>query len=198
MHGISYVAVLDNTNIISEYDRKSAHFKKVNNLEDYLRNEIDLHVSDLVVVLTVSRGLSLKLSKIVKNELNHAKIITRLQSASHDLLDENRQVRLIDQDEVLANYVEDMIVRPDSVGSIAHSFENYKVEEIHILNEEILGKQVKEVALPPTGSLIIYRRKGEIFIPHGDTHFLRGDVVSVIGNSPALIEFRRILEGESN
>lgn len=195
IHGISYIAVLDNDKIIADFDRKNAHFKKVDDLEDYLRDEIELHVSDLVVILTASRTWGLRLTRIVRNELNHSKIITRLQSAAHDLLDEQGNVKLIDQDEVFANHVEDMIVRPDSIGSITHSFENYGVEEIHVQNQKIVGKQVKEIAFPKTGSLMIHRRKNEVFIPHGDTHLLEGDVVSVIGNKEALIEFRRILEG---
>jgi len=38
------------------------------------------------------------------------------------------------------------------------------------------------------------RRGGEIFIPHGNTHLLLGDIITVIGNSVALAEFRKILE----
>ena len=195
MHGLSYMAVLDNDKIISEYDQKNAHFKKVDNLENYLRNDIKLHESDLVVILTASRTWGLKLSRIVRNELNHSKVITRLQSAAHDLLDEQGNMKLIDQDEILANHVEDIIVRPDSLGLISHSFENYGVEEIIISNPDIVQKRVREVAFPKTGSLIIHRRGKEVFIPHGDTYLLGGDVVSVIGNREALIEFRRILEG---
>lgn len=196
LHGVSYVAVLDNDKIISEFDRKNAHFKKVENLEEYMTNEIELNPADLVVILTASRTYGLRLSRIVKNDLGHEKLITRLQAAAHDLLDDQGEVQLIDQDEIFANHVEDMIVRPDSLSSITHSFENYGVEEIQVKSDKVVGKLVKEIPFPRSGSLIMHKRNKEVFIPHGDTHLLLGDIISVIGNKEALVQFRRILEGK--
>ena len=90
--------------------------------------------------------------------------------------------------------MEDLIVRPDSVASLTTSFDNYRIEEIRVSNPAVHRKFVKEVALPPSGSLVILRRNGEIFIPHGTTHLLMGDIIIVIGNSSALSEFRKIFE----
>lgn len=194
MHGISCFTMIQNKEIKSEFERKSLPFKFVEKLDTELLHDLDIRTGDLVIVLTESKKLNLKLSKYIKDELNHSKIISIKKSAAEIQVDPNKEIQFIDHDEIIANHVEDMIVRPDSTATLSQSFDAYRVEEILITSKEIHRNQVKEVAFPPSGSLVILRRDGEIFIPHGDTHLLIGDLITVIGNSAALAEFRKILE----
>jgi Kef-type K+ transport system membrane component KefB len=194
MHSISCRTILQKKDIIPEFEKKDIHFQYVENLTTDVLDALKIRTAEMVVVLTESKNLNLELTRYLKNKLNHNKIITRKQSASHEFLDPKSEIKLIDNNEIMANHVEDMIVRPDSVSSLAISFDNYRVEEILITRDNIDRKLVKDIAFPQTGSLVIQRRGGEIFIPHGNTHLLKGDIVTVIGNSSALIEFRKILE----
>jgi Kef-type K+ transport system membrane component KefB/Trk K+ transport system NAD-binding subunit len=194
MHGISCLTVIQNQEIKSEFERKSIPVKLVEDLKEFTSKRLQLRTSDVVVVLTESRLLTLDLARIVKNDLNHGKIIMRMQAAAHDMIDPNQDLKLIDHDEVLANHVENMIVRPNSISSVSESFGLYTVEEIRITKKSLHRKLVKEIAFPPSGSLVIQKRGSEIFIPHGDTHLLLGDLMTVIGNSQALEEFRNIFE----
>ncbi len=194
MHGLSCMTILQNKNIIPEFEMKSIPFKQVEKLAPQVFDDITLRTSDLVVVLTESKNTNKKLTKFIKNELKHSKIITRKNSASRDMVNADDGVKLIDHDEILATHVEDMIVRPDSVASLSESFNIYRVEEIQISRKDLHRKLVKEVAFPPSGSLVIQKRGNEIFIPHGNTHLLLGDVITVIGNPSALAEFRKIME----
>ncbi|MCB0486478.1 MAG: TrkA C-terminal domain-containing protein, partial [Flavobacteriaceae bacterium] len=68
------------------------------------------------------------------------------------------------------------------------------VEEIAVRSANIDRKFVKDIPFPKSGSLIVVKRAGEIFIPHGNTHLLLGDLVTVIGNASALEEFRKLLD----
>ncbi len=194
MHGISCLTVIQNAELKAEFERKSLRFKLVEDLKFFTAHQLQLRTSDVVVILTESRVLTLDLARIVKNDLKHGKIIMRMQAAAHDLIDPNQDLKLIDHDEVLANHVENMLVRPDSIVSVSESFGMYAVEEIRITNKSLHRKLVKEVAFPPSGSLVIQKRGSEMFIPHGDTHLLLGDLMTVIGNSQALEEFRNIFE----
>ena len=166
----------------------------MDNINQELLNTLNIRSGELVVVLTESKKLDLKITGYLKNQLNHNKIIARKQSAVHDLVGRDSDIKLIDNNEILASHVEDMIARPDAVSSLAVSFDNYRLEEIHITNGSVHRKLVKDIAFPQTGSLVIHRRGGEIFIPHGNTHLLIGDMVTVIGNNAALNQFRKILE----
>jgi Kef-type K+ transport system membrane component KefB len=194
MHKVSCLTILQNQEILKEFERKNLQFKYVEKLATPLIDTLRLRTADLVIVLTESKPLNLELTRYIKHELNHNKLITRKYSAFDDKLDSHSETKLIDKDEILANHVEDMVLRPDSMASLSVSFDSYRVEEIKITSKDIHRKLVKEVAFPRSGSLVIQRRGGEIFIPHGDTHLLLGDVITVIGNSGALEEFRRIFE----
>ncbi len=194
MHGIPCITILQKKEIVPEFERKSIHFKAVDKMNASVLDALKLRASDQVVVLTESKNLNLELTLYIKNQLDHSKIIARKQSASHELVVAQTEIKVIDHDEVLASHIENMIVSPDSVASLSESFDNYRVEEIQITRKEVHRKLVKEIAFPPSGSLVIQRRGGEIFIPHGDTRLLIGDVITVIGNRRALTELRTILE----
>ncbi|WP_420318142.1 cation:proton antiporter [Ekhidna sp.] len=195
MHDSSCITYLQNKVIAKEFDRKGIKHQDVAVLDTDFLKTLHIRPSDLIIVLTESKNLNLELARFLKNELKHNKMIMRKQSASHDLIDPQGDLKIVDHDEVLANHIEDMVTRPHSVGTLQESFGMYRVEEILIKSKDIHRKLVKEVAFPPSGSLVIQRRNGEIFIPHGDTHLLMGDVITVIGNTTALHDFRGILEG---
>jgi Trk K+ transport system NAD-binding subunit len=114
-----------------------------------------------------------------------------LGAAEEDDFSETQYIQI---DKVLASHVENLIVRPSAIQTLSESFGQYSVEEISMTNKELNGKMVKKVAFPASGSLVMIRRSKEILIPHGDTHLLMGDLVTVIGNAAALEEFRNILD----
>ena len=194
LHSITCRTIIRKKDIVPEFDRKGIPYQYVDKIDPELMDSLHIRTGELVVVLTESKNLNLEITRYIKNELNHSKIITRKQSAAHDLIGPDSDIKLIDNNEILASHVEDMIARPDAMSSLAVSFDNYRLEEIHITNTTVHRKLVKDIAFPQTGSLVIHRRDGEIFIPHGNTHLLIGDVVTVIGNTDALNQFRDILE----
>jgi len=195
MHGISTLTIMQRQDLIPDYERKNLEYQYVDYISEKRVADLNLRTGDLVIVLTESKILNRQLTTFIKEELNHSKIITRKQSATRKLLDPNSDIKFINHDEVMANHLESLIVSPDSISSLSDSFENYRIEEIQITKSEIHKKKVKEVPFPPTGSLVIQRREGEIFIPHGDTKLLLGDFITVIGNHNALSDFRQKLDG---
>jgi Kef-type K+ transport system membrane component KefB len=194
LHSLSCRTILQKEDIVPEFERKGIQFRYVDKIDHELLNALNIRTGELIIVLTESKNLNLEITRYLKNQLNHSKIITIRQSAAHDLIGPGSEIKFIDNNEILADHIEDMIARPDALASLAISFDNYRIEEIHITNNSVHRKLVKDIAFPQTGSLVIHRRAGEIFIPHGNTHLLMGDVVTVIGNTTALNQFRKILE----
>jgi Kef-type K+ transport system membrane component KefB/Trk K+ transport system NAD-binding subunit len=192
MHDIPSITYTQNQEIIHDLEDKGIHFHFVEEINKSVIDSLKFHTPDHVVILTGSKKLNMQLTEYIKDELNHHKIITH--TALHEIIDPKSEVQHIDNDEIVAHHVEDMITRPDAISSLAESFGVYRVEEIQITNNDIHRKLVKEIPFPPSGSLVIQRRDGEIFIPHGNTHLLIGDVITVIGNHSALADFRSILE----
>jgi Kef-type K+ transport system membrane component KefB len=194
MHGISCITLVDDKDIMHDFEKNSIPFRQVDILDTSVLEKLELHTSDHVIVITDSPELNQKLTKYITHDLNHERVIAQKDLTLKDEIDPKSSMKFVDQDEVIAHYIEDMIMRPDAVSSLSESFGIYRVEEIKITNQDVHRKLVKDIAFPPSGSLVIHRRGDEVFIPHGDTHFLTGDIVTVIGNTSALAEFRRILE----
>lgn len=193
MHGLPYIVIMSSKEYLEEFERRSLNYKIVNDLNEAELCLIDLRPSDLIVVLAGSKTLNIELSKFVHDTLDHHKVMTIVK---REIIEEVRaisELEIIDTDEVLAKHIEDLILLPDAVTSVAESFKEYSIEEIQLTNSSMDRKKVKDITFPPTGSLVILRRGNEIFIPHGNTHLLLGDIVTVIGNREALVEFREIL-----
>lgn len=194
MHDASYLTLVQNEQIYPEFEKRGLRAKYVEKLDSHQIDLLKLRTADLVIILTENKYLSLELARYIKNDLNHGKIIMRRQSAAHDLIDQSDDIKIVDHDEIIANHIEAMVARPDSLGILEESFGVFRVEEIKVTKKEVHRRMVKEMAFPPSGSLVIQRRNNEIFIPHGDTHLLLGDIITVIGNTSALKDFRNALE----
>lgn len=151
---------------------------------------LSIRTAELVIVLTESTEKNKKITSLLKEKLGHNKIITLGNPDPGD----SSETQFIHLDNVLASHVENLIMRPSAIQTLTESFGQYSVEEIPMTNKKLEGKQVKKVAFPATGSLVMIRRSKEILIPHGDTHLLLGDIITVIGNATALVEFRNKLE----
>lgn len=193
MHGISCMTFLKNEQYIREFERKHISHRKVTRMNAQLFKKLNIRPTDLIIILTENNSLNLELTRFFHNVVKHGKIFTKRQAMTHEFI-KQPNITMIDTDEILAKYVEEMIVSPDSVSALSESFGMYRLEEIQVVNPKIHRKSVKEIAFPPTGSLVIHRRNDEIFIPHGDTKVLQGDILTVIGNTTALTGFRKILE----
>ncbi|MDN5202534.1 cation:proton antiporter [Fulvivirgaceae bacterium BMA10] len=196
MHGSSFMTLIEEKHVTPEFEEKSIPFRLVERLDTSALDKLDLHTSDQVIVITGSVSLNQKLTKYITNNLNHEKVITQKARTLKDEINPKAALKFVDQDEVVAHHLEDMILRPNTVNSLSESFGVYRIEEIIVTRKDVHRKQVKDVAFPASGSLVIQRRDGEIFIPHGDTRLLTGDIITVIGNAAALAEFRRLLENE--
>ncbi len=194
MHDFACLTFLHAGDMVSVFDERNLAYEVIEGPNDKILQDLVLHASDQVIVLTGSPERDRELTRYFGEERQHSKIITRVMEGTEEEIHQHDGLDLIDPQVILANYVEDMIVRPDSVATLSQSFDTYRVEEILLGNKKLHRSLVREIAFPPSGSLIILRRAGEIFIPHGATHLLEGDLITVIGNGPALADFRRILE----
>lgn len=195
LHGIPYLIIEANKDRW-EYLQSmglSVMLQKDDKLETY--QGLDIRPEDTVVVLTGSDKKNMAIARIIKNELGHSKIITTARNPDLFLDDVHlNDVQVVNIDEVIAGSIEKEIMQPTASHALTDSFDVYSVEEIPIRNNDLNRMLVKDIAFPTSGSLVLLRRDNEVFIPHGDTHLLTGDLVTVIGNAQALEEFRKIFD----
>ncbi|MEQ8531825.1 MAG: cation:proton antiporter [Imperialibacter sp.] len=194
LHGLNLFTVVTTAEDVEALKEKGIQAAYVPNLDTYYLRKLKIRPTDQVVILTDSFAMNKNLALFLEQELNHKKTITLTKDKHSTLFSETSGVKLVNIEDTLASHVENLIMRPDSYQAFSESFGLYRVEEILMSNSQHDREKVKKIAFPPSGSLVMFRRNNEIFIPHGDTQLLLGDVITVIGNTQALEEFRNKLE----
>ncbi|HUX58254.1 MAG TPA: cation:proton antiporter [Bacteroidales bacterium] len=149
--------------------------------------------SNYVVVDTGSGELNILICNMLRKVLNHEKII----SMANERVIEQQLKRLgcetIDVRRVMATTIETMIVRPTTYHALIETYENFSVEEIPVINSDIDGHKVREIAFHKDAILIMVKRGTNLFIPHGETYLKTGDVLNIFGTDSALENTREIL-----
>jgi len=194
LHGIPYLVIesqVEQWNVLQSMGIESI---LVNDLDPMAYQPLKIRQVDTVVVITQSDTKNIRISEIIRTQMGHRKLIT--VTTKPDLFRKQKSlddIQVVDAYEIIAGSIENEIMRPTTTHALTDSFGVYSVEEIPVHNSNVDRKHVKDIPFPRSGSLVVVRRENEIFIPHGDTHLLLGDLVTVIGNAVALEEFRRLL-----
>jgi Kef-type K+ transport system membrane component KefB/Trk K+ transport system NAD-binding subunit len=189
LHGIDYIVITDNMHSFKLMESKGLEVIYAEFIGSKLYNELGIKPYQPVLILNNLDFNNTELVRIFKQNLKHDKIYV-LSNAQLRKEKKSNEIHLLDKNESMAQYIENAVVRPDTFESLSENFGSYSIEEIKITNKKIDNKRVRQLVFHPSGVLVILRRKQEIFIPHGDTHLLLGDLVTVIGNDEALKDFR--------
>ncbi len=191
MHGYKAIIVESNKNRYLEMLSKGLNAYPGNGMNKEIYNKLNLQPTNYVVVITESEMKNTRICKLLKEEFNHPKIISK---SSNILIEQQLQrlkVEYLDVTRLMATTIENLILRPTTYHALVETFENYNIEEINITDDKMSGAQIKEIPFHKDGELILVRRGDRMEIPHGDTYLQKGDIVTVMGTEQALQDFRK-------
>jgi len=160
-------------------------------LDRDLYRKIKLQPENYVVVEGGSDQINAEVSKLLRNEFQHERVITRSGSLKIESKLKQQGVEAVDARRVMATTIENLIVRPTTYHDLVESFENFSMDEIPVLNKEIDGRQVKTIPFHKDAILMIIKRGNESYIPHGETYLRNGDILHVFGTDTALEDTRK-------
>ncbi len=189
MHGLDYLVIATNLKSHKIFESRGLEPMHSEFVGSKLYEKLGIKSFNPVVILNDLDSNKTEMVRRFKQNFKHDNIVTlsnrKLENGSGD-----SGLKLVDRQAALAETLEAVVVRPHLFQSINADFGALALEEITMTNQEADRKRVRDFAFHPSGSLIMLRRNKEIFIPHGDTHLLLGDIVTVIGNAEALQDFR--------
>ena len=168
---------------------------KGDGLEKALYTELQLKPEDYVVVETGSDKTNMLISKLLRNEFLHERVITRSGSLTIEQELKHQGVEAVDARRVMATTIENLIVRPTTYHDLVESFENFSLDEIPITSNEMDDRQVKTIPFHNDAILMIIKRGNESYIPHGETYLRAGDILHVFGTDTALEDTRKKVGG---
>lgn len=193
IHSKVSVIIENDKNRFEEIHAKGLNAYHADGLNPNTYSEIKMTESNYVVVVTGSYDLNIQICDMLRKEFNHERIISlandRKVEQNLKLLD----IETIDVRRVLATTIETLIVRPTTYHALVETFENFSVEEITIINPDVDGHKVSEIAFHKDAILMMVKRDTTLFIPHGETYLKTGDILSIFGTGSALDNTREIL-----
>jgi Kef-type K+ transport system membrane component KefB len=143
-----------------------------------------------IVVLTGDEKRDVAVCEFIRREFNHERVITKANSLSIEQRLKELNVEFLDVTRVIASTIENLIVRPEAYHTLIESFDDFSVEEIRVRNRYMEGKALRELDFHKDGSIMLIKRGHQMFIPHGNTAFHTGDVVTILGTDAAVEDFR--------
>ncbi len=160
-------------------------------LDKNLYKKLKLSPENYVVVECGSDEINSAVSKLLRKEFQHERIITRSGNLKIEAKLKQLGVEAVDSRRVMATTIENLIVRPTTYHDLVESFENFSLDEILVSNNEMDGRQVKTIPFHKDAILMIIKRGNESYIPHGETYLRKGDILHVFGTDTALEDTRK-------
>lgn len=161
--------------------------------EPSIYEKLKIKPSNYVIVCTGSDDLNISICEMLRKSFNHEKIISMANEREIEQQLKRLSVEAIDVRRVLATTIENLITRPTTYHALIETFENFSVEEIPIVNPQIDGLKVREIAFDSDAILIMVKRGTNLFIPHGETYLKTGDILNIFGTDSALKSTREKL-----
>ena len=193
VHGRKAVIVEKNEERFKAINEKGVHAIHGDGCQTDIFESLKLKHDNYVVIETGNDEQNLRISKLLRNEYQHEKIISRISRFSLEQKYKSMGIETIDVTQILATAVENLIVRPTTYHALVESFENFSVDEIAITNKNMDGLQLKEVHFHQDAILMMVKRGDNFYIPHGETYFRLGDVLHVFGTDTAMEDTKRKL-----
>lgn len=193
VHGKKVIIVEKNAARAEEIQQKGLNCTWADGTEESLYKEIHLTSADYVVVDTGSERTNHKVSKLLRNNLLHEKIISWSGTTTMESKLKHLGVQTVDLIGVMATTIENLILRPTTYHALVESFENFSVEEVMVTSKRVDGMQVKDISFHKDAILMMVRRDNSYYIPHGETYFRTGDVLHIFGTNTAMEDTRQKL-----
>ncbi len=193
IHGKASIIVENNKNRYKDLCSKGLIALLSDGLDRSTYEILKLAESNYVVVETGSDDLNILICEMLRKEFGHEKIISMANKRGIEQQLKRLDVETIDVRRVMATTIETLIVSPTTYHTLVESFDNFRVEEIHILNYDMDGRKVREIPFHKDAILIMVKRGTNLFIPHGETYLKTGDVLNIFGTDSALENTRSLL-----
>jgi len=150
---------------------------------------LNLVPKNQIVILTGSEEQNVQIAHMLKNSLQHTKILTYGIKKSSIERFKHLDVESVDLTATLAIALENLIYRPETYHTVFESFQEYTVKEIPITNNRLNGEPIKNLSLHNEGFLMMIKKEGETIIPHGEDRLYMGDVAVVFGSDQAIDDY---------
>ncbi|HDS45763.1 MAG TPA: sodium:proton antiporter [Methanomicrobia archaeon] len=147
-----------------------------------------------LVATTDQDNTNLLVCQIAKTKFGFTdeKLVARVNKTENLRAFRDLGIRSISPVTATALMLDGMVGHPD-LFTLCEVTEEGDIIEVEVANKRVIGKAIKDIALPEDTLIALVRRGGKSLIAHGDTRLMDGDLVTIIGKAGAVHEAANIL-----
>ncbi|MEW5945185.1 MAG: monovalent cation:proton antiporter family protein [bacterium] len=162
--------------------------------DDEALRRAGIHSARVFVAVTGSDRINLESCLHVRKHFGIDHLIARVSNPNNMSTFVHNNIRPMDMVKCSAVAIENMIYRPNVYDLLSHATMEMEVVEVTVTSDAVRGKKLKNLTLPGNPLILLQRRGHEIFVPHGETEVLTGDVLTIFVPVSALDEVVKFFE----
>jgi len=143
-----------------------------------------------VLAISSYDDVNVEVAKMATLDFDVPDVIALIRDAkvADELIAQSLGVRVIRPQLATVLALEGALHFPAAFEMLTDPSDGVEVREISLQNAAFIGKRLREVQLVGDALLMGIRRGEEVFIPHGNTRLMRGDLLMLVGHEEALAE----------
>lgn len=150
-----------------------------------------------VVATTTSDKDNLLACQLARQRYGREHVVSRVNDPETLSSFQELGIRAMNPAAATAMILSNLVRRPGIFGLLSGfaDQDDADISEIVVGNEEIAGKQLRELEFPGDSLVLLIRRGGTRLIPHGGSTLAPGDVVTIVGTNGATMKAAAMLAG---
>lgn len=138
------------------------------------------------IVLLFSDNKSIRVCEFLQKKHLKSQWVVRLNDRSNFDYFHNFGALIIEPSTAMVSLFDQFVRSPSAVSLLLGMEAGQSTVDIKVRNEEIFGLSLRELRFPKDIIVLSVKRSGQIIISHGFTRLLRGDILTLVGDSEAL------------
>ncbi len=140
------------------------------------------------IVALLSDEENYRICQVSNDHFGARNLIVRLQDRANFDSFNNMFATVVDSGSALVSLLDQFVRSPGAVSLLLGMEVNQEVEDIDVLNPDLHGLPLRDLALPLDTLVLSVKRNNQVLISHGYTQLEIGDRVTVVGSPKSLKE----------
>lgn len=148
-----------------------------------------------LVATTSSDKANLLICQMARLRFNLIDVVSRVNDEGNVRTFADLGIRAMSPNAAAVMVLENLLRRPSTMQLLADIQSDKDVRELIVHNPRMVGTALKNLQLEGDALIIMIRRNGALFVPHGSTTLMANDILTIVGARDAMEKIVAQLQG---
>ncbi|MEO8609637.1 MAG: cation:proton antiporter [Chloroflexota bacterium] len=151
--------------------------------------------ASIFVAATSSDRTNMLACQIAMQRYGIKEVVARVNNPENMNNFQTLGIRVVSPVVSTAMLLDNLVTQSSALELLTGQSQGQGVFEANLQNTRLLGKPLKEWGIAGDVLVILARREGQLFVPHGNTLLQKGDILTLVGSTTASREVKQLIEG---